>query len=111
MQDNAQTPEPKQEETPVRVQALREAAHLINGDRNGQYGTPQENFTNIAKIWSVILEREFTTEDVAMAMIGMKLARFISKSGFQPDTWVDIAGYAGCGYEVAKILHEGDEKK
>lgn len=117
MSDNVQMPEPKpqtqvqNDETPVRVEALREAARLINGDRNGQYGTPQENFTNIAKIWTVILQREFTTEDVAMAMIGMKLARFVSKSGFQPDTWVDIAGYAGCGYEVAQILHEGNEKK
>jgi hypothetical protein len=42
-----------------------------------------------------------------MAMIGMKLARFVANSGFQPDTWIDIAGYAGCGYEVSKILHEG----
>jgi hypothetical protein len=97
------------EETPLRVEALREAARLINGDRNGQYGTPQENFTNIAKIWSVILDKEFTTEDVAMAMIGMKLARFISKSGFQPDTWIDIAGYAGCGYEVSSTLHNEEQ--
>jgi hypothetical protein len=41
-----------------------------------------------------------------MAMIGMKLARFVANSGFQPDTWIDIAGYAGCGYEVSKNLHE-----
>jgi len=93
------------EETPVRVEALREAARIINGDRNKQYGGPEENFTNIAKIWEVIFQRPFTTEDVAMAMVGVKQARFVSISGFQPDTWIDIAGYAGCGYEVAKKLY------
>ena len=35
-----------------------------------------------------------------MMMVGLKVARYASKSGYQPDTWVDIAGYAGCGYEV-----------
>jgi hypothetical protein len=45
-----------------------------------------------------------TTEDVAMAMVAVKVARYASKSGFQPDTWIDIAGYAGCGYEVGKNL-------
>jgi hypothetical protein len=104
--EQATTAKPTTDDTPIRVEALREAARIINGDRNAQYGGPEENFTNIAKIWSVIFQREFTTEDVAMAMIGMKLARFVSNYGFQPDTWIDIAGYAGCGYEVSKNLHE-----
>lgn len=100
---------PSTDDSPIRVQALREAARIINGDRNKQYGGPEENFTNIAKIWSVIFQREFTTEDVAMAMIGVKLARFVSNYGFQPDTWIDIAGYAGCGYEVSQALHKEKE--
>ena len=89
-----------------RVEALREAAKIISGDRNKQYGGPEDNFTNIAKVWSVLFKREFTTEDVAMAMVGLKVARYAANSGFQPDTWIDIAGYAGCGYEVGKLLHE-----
>jgi hypothetical protein len=105
----ARTATPSADDTPIRVEALREAARIINGDRNKQYGGPEENFTNIAKIWSVIFQREFTTEDVAMAMIGMKLARFVSNYGFQPDTWIDIAGYAGCGYEVSQNLHKSKE--
>lgn len=87
-----------------RVEALREAARIIAGDRDVQYGGPEENFTRIAKIWSVLFGREFTTEDVAMAMIGLKMARYASNSGFQPDTWIDIAGYAGCGYEVGQNI-------
>jgi hypothetical protein len=87
-------------QVPLRVEALREAAGIINGDRNKQYGNPEDNFERTAKIWSVILGIEISNEDVAMMMVGLKVARYASKSGYQPDTWVDIAGYAGCGYEV-----------
>jgi hypothetical protein len=87
----------------LRVEALREAAKIIDGDRNAQYGDPEDNFSRTAKIWSVILNHEISSEDVAMMMVGLKVARYASKSGFQGDTWVDIAGYAGCGYEVGKI--------
>lgn len=86
-----------------RVEALREAAKIISGDRDAQYGAPEENFTRISKIWSVILGIDLSQEDVAMMMIGLKVARYASKSGFQGDTWIDIAGYAGCGYEVGMI--------
>jgi hypothetical protein len=49
------------------------------------------------------LGQEVLAEDVAMMMIGLKVARYAARSGFQPDTWVDIAGYAGCGYEVGSV--------
>lgn len=93
--------------TAPRVEALQEASQLIAGDRDAQYGGPSENFDRIAKIWSVIFGIPVTTEDVAMAMVAVKVARYASKSGFQPDTWVDIAGYAGCGFEVGKELADG----
>lgn len=89
-----------------RVEALREAARIIAGDRDVQYGGPEENFDRIAKIWSVILGINITQEDVGMLMVGLKIARYANKAGFQPDTWIDIAGYAGCGYEVGKIQEE-----
>lgn len=88
------------EEFPPRVEALREAARLINSERNKQYGPPSENFDRIARLWSVILGMDVTMEDVAMCMVALKMARYASKSGYQPDTWIDIAGYAGCGFEV-----------
>ena len=86
-----------------RVEALRTAASIITGDRDAQYGGPEENFERIAKVWSMILGTPITREDVAMCMIGLKVARYASKSGYQPDTWIDIAGYAGCGYEVGLL--------
>lgn len=96
----SQSDEVTQEETPPRVEALREAARLITTERNKQYGPPQENFDRISRLWSVILGKDITEEDVAMCMIALKIARYASRSGYQPDTWIDIAGYAGCGYEV-----------
>jgi len=83
-----------------RIQALREAARIIAGERDAQYGGPKENFARIATIWSVILGVTVTSEDVAMCMVGVKMSRYAAGSGFQPDTWIDVAGYAGCGYEV-----------
>lgn len=104
------TVEPEKPVVPdsLRVEALREAARIVTGDRDLQYGGPEDNFLRIAKIWSVIFHREFTPEDVAMAMVGVKVARYGAASGFQPDTWIDIAGYAACGYEVG---HSGSTTK
>jgi hypothetical protein len=99
---NEETPTTN-EPTTLRVEALREAARIVSGERNKQYGNPEDNFERTAKIWSVILGIEITNEDVAMMMVGLKVARYASKSGFQPDTWVDIAGYAACGYEVGNL--------
>jgi hypothetical protein len=93
-------------ELTYRVDALRQAAKIISTDRNKQYGGPEENFTRTAKIWSVILGQDISNEQVAMMMVGLKVARFANNSGFQSDTWIDIAGYAGCGYEVGKIESE-----
>ena len=89
-------------QTNGRTQCLEEAARIVTGQRDVQYGGPEENFSRIAKLWSVIFGIEITSEDVAMAMVAVKVARYASKSGFQPDTWVDIAGYAACGYEVGE---------
>lgn len=96
------------EQTLYRVEALREAARIIAGERDLQYGGPEENFERIARIWSVILGINITQEDVGMLMVGLKIARYANRSGFQPDTWIDVAGYAGCGYEVGRKQAEKD---
>ena len=102
MSDNEETTTTT-ETTTLRVEALREAARIISGERNKQYGGPEENFERIAKIWEIIFGIPVSNEDVAMAMVAVKVARYASKSGYQPDTWIDIAGYAACGYEVGNL--------
>ena len=99
---NEETPTTN-EPTTLRVEALREAARIISGERNKQYGGPEENFERIARIWEIIFGIPVSNEDVAMAMVAVKVARYASKSGYQPDTWIDIAGYAACGYEVGNL--------
>lgn len=89
-----------------REECLSLAEKAIHGDRDRQYGAPKDNFARIAKLWSVILGMPITDEDVAMMMIAVKVARYASRSGFQKDTWIDIAGYAACGYEVGKLFTE-----
>jgi hypothetical protein len=92
----------------LRVEALREAATIISSDRNKSYGGPEENFDRIAKLWTMLFGVEFSQEDVAMAMIAVKMARYMNRDGgFQRDTWIDIAGYAGCGYEVGYKAAQG----
>lgn len=74
---------------------LREAAELINGDRAQAYGPPEESFQNIAKVWSVWLDKTITPYDVSMMMVLLKVMR--GKGSFHRDNHVDICGYASLG--------------
>ena len=98
-------------ETAPRVELLREAAALISGDRNKDYGSPRINFSRTAKIWSVIMGIEFTEADVAMMMVAVKVARYAERKNRVPDTWRDIAGYAACGFEVDDAENYETDKK
>ena len=84
---------------------LDEAEKLINGPRAKEYGPAKFNNERIAKIWSVILAREVTAEEVVACMIGVKLARLAETIGHD-DSWIDIIGYAALGGEI--INHEKD---
>ena len=83
-----------------REECLRRACEIVNGQREQQYGTPEDNFKVIAEMWSAYLEADVSPVDVSMMMSLLKIARI--KSGRQTgDSFVDIAGYAACGYEIA----------
>lgn len=68
------------------------AARLVSDDRQYEYGHPLDNMDRAARIWSVILNTEVSAEQVALCMVGMKIARQVHKP--KPDTVVDIIGYA-----------------
>lgn len=70
---------------------LDEAASIVNGDRNADYGHPSINFERTALIWSAILGCEVTGEDVALCMVGVKLAREVNRQ--KRDNIVDAIGY------------------
>jgi hypothetical protein len=75
------------------------AVALINGEREDDYGTPQENFTRIAAIWSVILGHTVRPDQAALCMAGLKLARLAK--GPHEDSCVDGAAYFALAAELA----------
>lgn len=91
------------DKTPRR-ELLEEAADLIDGDRNVTYGSPVQNFTNIADMWTTRLKHKMkpgekiTAVDVADLMVLLKVARNIANT--KRDNFADAAGYAACGYEA-----------
>lgn len=90
-----------------RSEILREADKIITADRNKTYGEPDEDFQRIAGMWNVL---GFQAPDgekmqghhVALAMVALKLSRLTWSAGHR-DSWMDVAGYAACGYETAQL--------
>jgi hypothetical protein len=73
---------------------LDKAKEIIYGQRQDDYGPAIESHKRIAAIWSVVLGIEVTPEQVALCMIGVKMARLRNTPGHE-DSWLDIAGYVG----------------
>jgi hypothetical protein len=85
---------------------LATADDLINVARREDYGTAYSNFSHIAMIWSALLAKKLnqpvTAQEVSLLMIGLKSARLMN-SPDHTDSWIDIAGYAGCGGEAVPV--------
>lgn len=92
--------------TPERVNILNEAADLIVGQRQQDYGTPQENFQRMADLVNIVIKKNLETNtplsprQTADIMILLKVARTVNSPTH--DSYVDIAGYAGIAGELAK---------
>lgn len=86
------------------------AAELVSGDRERMHGDKETNFDNIASLWNAWLDMRFpgggglagdlTGADVATLMELLKIARRVSGE-FNPDDFVDGAGYAAIAGELA----------
>lgn len=82
-----------------REEILNKAKECVCGQREQDYGSPEDNFTIIAHLWTAYLGYVVTPTDVAMMMILLKAAR-VKNGGGTGDSFVDIAGYAACGGEI-----------
>ena len=71
---------------------LEEAHSIIYGDREKTYGHPAKNLLNIAKLWSIYLDKEVTAQDVATMMVLLKIARLKNQPDHR-DSLVDSVGY------------------
>lgn len=87
---------------------LDEAKKIINGHRQNEYGSPENSFDLIAQLWgdyiNALLKRDgglmLASQDVAMMMVLLKVARSIKK--YKEDNAIDIAGYAALYDELEK---------
>ena len=80
---------------------LEEATSLISKDRHNDHGPADKSFERIAKFWSLILDTQVQPHQVAQCMIALKLSR-INHTSVNDDNWIDIAGYAALGGEIAQ---------
>lgn len=86
----------------TRSEILDKAKECVCGQREQDYGKPEDNFATIADLWSTYKGTEFNAKDVAVMMSLMKIAR-IKTGTSTDDCFVDLAGYAACGGEIASF--------
>lgn len=93
-------------DTPTtRAEILDAAKKIVTGDREKQYGSPEDNFNVIAQFWSTYAGHSFTPVDVAMMMTLLKVAR-IKTGHYKADSYIDACGYLACAAEIAGRIHE-----
>lgn len=97
----------------LRTAVLEKARACVCGEREEDYGSPEDSFGCIAELWETYLRAAcvspdaivtVTAADVAMLMALLKIARVgTSCVGGTADSFVDLAGYAACGAECAEV--------
>ena len=83
-----------------RADILDTAKKCVCGERETDYGKPENNFQVIADLWSAYYGKTFSSLDVAMMMSLLKIARIKSGTATE-DSFIDAAGYIACGGEIA----------
>jgi len=83
-----------------RADILDTAKAYVTKDRTADHGDMEDNFKVIAHLWSVYLSTPVAAHDVAAMMGLLKIAR-IRSNPLHQDNWIDCAGYAACGGELA----------
>jgi hypothetical protein len=86
-----------------RAEFFDELAGIL-ANREDQYGAPAKLFDQIARIWTVILSFEVEPEQVALCMVGVKLAR-LSHNWSHADSIRDVAGYAAILSQLVNEAH------
>lgn len=89
-----------------RTEILKKANECVMGDREQDYGSPEDNFAYIADLWTAYSGHGFTAHDVALMLALLKVAR-AGNGNYHPDNYVDLAGYAACAGEIADRLMYG----
>ena len=103
-----------------RSDILEAAKVCVCGEREQDYGKPEDNFETIGLFWVTYLHAAhpdyfkampidgITAKDVAAMMGLLKVARIAT--GSKEDSFVDLAGYAACAGEIATRQEDNGEK-
>lgn len=83
-----------------RREILEHALQAVTVDRAATHGDAQSSFALIAALWSDLTGARITPDRVALMLAALKIVRAWGNPG-HADNWVDLAGYAACGGEVA----------
>lgn len=94
-----------------RPEILDTAKQMVCGQREQDYGSPEDSFETTGLLWGVYLRAAhpkyakvmpingITPKDVAVMLGCLKVARIAR--GDKADSFVDLAGYAACAGEIA----------
>jgi len=97
-----------------REEILEGATIAVTQQRNNTYGPPTQDFDRTARIltamgFSIVDEggnvSPISSHHVAIIQIAVKLSR-LTWNPTHRDSWLDVAGYAACGYECAMDLSD-----
>mgnify|MGYP001593492931 CR=1 FL=1 len=84
----------------TRETILDKAKECVLRDRQSTYGDLEDNFGIIAQYWSTHMGYTVSSVDVSIMLALVKVAR-MKTSEDHADNWIDLAGYAACGGEIA----------
>lgn len=103
----------------IKAHIVDTAKSIVSGARRNAYGTPEQNFERIARLWNGYLVNAgildanvmndpeakggVTPGDVSLMMALMKIAR-LAETPDHYDSFVDLVGYALTGAEVNKVV-------
>lgn len=95
------TPTGTPTDTPTtRAEILDAAKKIVTGEQEKQYGKPEDNFAVIAEFWTTYIGHPISSEDVAIMMVLLKIAR-IRSGNYKTDSFVDGVGYLSLAAETA----------
>lgn len=87
-----------------RADILSCASACVLRDRAAIHGRAENGFDAIAQVWAALDQargdRPRSGADVALYLAGLKLIRAATNPA-HADNWIDLAGYAACGGEIA----------
>lgn len=91
-----------------RSEILQKANEAVTSTRNASYGEPQDDFACTSELWDSYITRItqvrgiplIRPSDISAMMILLKISRLANSPG-DTDHWIDIAGYAAIGAEIA----------